>query len=285
MATTNSDFVKYILKMLMNKISRRTTETHAKQVMDSVFEELTARYDFLRYITIMDVVYTEAVDTVVIDPEINTVNSSRFDHAVRDIIKSTVRHLERDADFFFIREFKEAIDGISETELLDKGINLSSMQFQYIFDRIHMMNFQTHQNIPVEAPKREAPKYDEMTRKILSALVDIVRGSTDMKSAMSRMDSIIQTLQKNHEFLRHISIDRNHYADGMTAVNIFPDINAIEPYVLAKGFRDIIKLTNASMGGKVEVFIGEFKKKIGEEYLLELEKMGINLHFLQLKFA
>ena len=102
---------------------------------------------------------------------------------------------------------------------------------------------------------------------------------------MSRIDSIIQTLQKNHDFLRYIRIDSTHYAEGMNAVSILPDINRVEPYVLAKGFRDIIKLTNSSMGGKVDVFIGDFKRKIGEGYLLELEKMGINLHFLQLKFV
>ena len=270
--------------MLMNKISRRTTETHAKEVMDTVFQELLSHYPFLHYVTIVDAIYTEAVDTVIIDPEINTVNQTNFDRALREIIKLTVRHLEHDADFYFIREFKEAIEDISETELLDKGINLSSMQFQYIFDRQHALSFSPPQTTVLEAPKKEYPRHDEVTRKLLTVLVDMVSKSTDKKSAMSRLDSIVQNVQKEHNFFKYVRFDKHRYAEGVSTVTILPEINMIEPYVLAKGLRDVIKLTNASTGDKVEEFIGQFKKKMGEEYLLNLEKMGINLHFLQLKF-
>lgn len=285
MATTQSNFAKYLLKTLMNKISRRTTQEQSKKVMDAVFRELLPRYDFLRYITITDIMYSEAIEFIKIDPEINTVNPALFDRAIRDIIKTTIRHLQHDADFFFIREFREAIDDIGDEELLDKDINLSSMQFQYIFEKQHSLIMPEEKPIHTESPKIEKPKYDEIIKKVLEVLVDIVNATTDKKSTMSRMDSIIQTVQKTHSFLQYIHIDNKLYAEGMKAVTIQAEINTIESYVLAKAIRDIIKLTNASLGDNVTTFIESFKTKMGESYLLEIEKMGINLHFLQLKFV
>ena len=45
----------------------------------------------------------------------------------------------------------------------------------------------------------------------------------------------------------------------------------------------MIKVIHDIFGDKT--FIPDFKKRLGEEYLQEIEKMGVNLHFLELRFA
>jgi len=45
----------------------------------------------------------------------------------------------------------------------------------------------------------------------------------------------------------------------------------------------MIKALHDIYGDKT--FIPDFKKKIGEECLHESERMGVNLHFLELRFA
>jgi hypothetical protein len=38
------------------------------------------------------------------------------------------------------------------------------------------------------------------------------------------------------------------------------------------------------LGERGDGFIEEFKNKLGNEYLSEIEKMGVNLYFLELKY-
>ena len=61
------------------------------------------------------------------------------------------------------------------------------------------------------------------------------------------------------------------------------EINSVESYKLGTAFREIIKVIHDILGD--ETFIPEFKKKMGDKNLLEIEKMGVNLHFLELRFA
>lgn len=65
-----------------------------------------------------------------------------------------------------------------------------------------------------------------------------------------------------------------------------PEISNVEPYEFAKAIRDVIKIAETHLDDKTNTsFIEDFKKQLGGEYLLQIEKIGVNLHFLEFKFA
>ena len=45
------------------------------------------------------------------------------------------------------------------------------------------------------------------------------------------------------------------------------------------------KIVGEELGVKKTSFIEDFKKHIGDEYLNKIEKIGVNLHFLEFKFV
>ena len=89
-------------------------------------------------------------------------------------------------------------------------------------------------------------------------------------------------LQGLHNILNYIKIkpSNNEYLNVFT---VLPEINTIEAYKLGTAFRDIITIIQENH--KKIPLIEDFKKQLGDEYLAEIEKLGVNLHFLDLKYC
>jgi hypothetical protein len=398
---TNSEVIERILHALFSKIRRRTSETHAVVILDTVLKELEPTYDFFKNIKIQNTCYSEGINAVSVNPSINYVEPDNFYRAIEDLIKKTVRYLERNADFFFIKEFQEAINNIDDLVLKEKDISLGQMQFEYILERKQIHNeieyskvvekviraltsllnriFPEKQAIKtiITSIKRLEEKYDflkhiEITykpdskafyiirvlpdinnvqlavigeaiqklveelirsiewkhkesfievfkielgpeylsqikrmgvkldhidevlrrqghellfKKTLEVLIDLVSNKASKSFAVASIDTIIEKLQDKHkDVLRYIKIDKSRYNDGIDAISIMPEINLMESHKLGKTLRDIVRMTGSCLGDKTALFIEDFKKKLGDEYLTEIENIGVNLHFLELKF-
>ena len=103
--------------------------------------------------------------------------------------------------------------------------------------------------------------------------------------ATHALSEIINQLSDSHEVLKYIKIDETNYEQGTNAFNISPEINNSDSYLLGKAIRDILKMTGHNLGNKTHNFIEYFKIEMGEDYINEIEKIVVNLHFLELKFA
>ena len=131
----SSEIINHILQTLIKRISRRTTENFAIGLIDSVVKELGPKYGFLRYVEIEDTLYSESTKIVTVSSDINSVESDEFFKAVKEIIEMTISYLEKNADYFFIKEFKESIADIVDLKLEEKDVDLNLMQYEYIIDR------------------------------------------------------------------------------------------------------------------------------------------------------
>ena len=88
-----------------------------------------------------------------------------------------------------------------------------------------------------------------------------------------------------HDVLKYIKIDNSQYTQGINAIRIIPEANNVKRYELVRAIRDIIRITEMFLDdNKKTSFIENFKIKLGREYIYEIENLGVNLHFLELKF-
>ena len=58
----NSEIIKHVLQTLINKIGRRTSESFALVIIDTVIKELESKYDFLKYAKIENMLYSERIN-------------------------------------------------------------------------------------------------------------------------------------------------------------------------------------------------------------------------------
>ena len=398
-AITNSEVTKQLLKTLIGKISRRTSEGFAVVTIHTLLKVLEKQYAFLRYLEVNTTLYSEGLDAVHVHPEIDTVEPAEFYEGLHALINMTVKYLKKNADFFFIKEFQEAIDAIPGLNLRGEGIDLSHMQFEYLVKR--KQDLQTEYVDLVEHvlralvfllnrtyPEREAmatlrgildtlrvkhsflhfitigetpdkdgfysitvsrainaivsigiakalqeliekvshaakwteeetfqdafkkelgerhvlrlkqigvdlqgimsvyqqKEHQQLMEKTMNALIMILGKRTSESFAVASLDKIIQQLQQDHPVLSHIIIDDMHYSKGIEAIQVLDAVNQEKPYKVAQAIRDMIKLGGAYLGRNTQMFIEDFKKQLGDDYLSELGRIGVNLHFLELKF-
>jgi len=395
----NSEVIDHILQTFIVKIARRSSDTFAVETLDRVLKELEPKYDFLQYVKVENTAYAEGMNAVQIMPEIDAVDSGVFYQGVNELIQRTVQRLEHLADFYFIREFQEAIEHIDDLVLKEKDINLGSMQFDYLVTRKQALNIEnaemveqvirtlinilsrksseqqavktvvttlnnlkeqyacvnyilvsdepnpegfymieTLKNINTVWPGKVAQAlqklieeigksvawegeesfievlqkelgeeqlkklktmgvifqqikrilvqqaHEELMKKTLETLVSIVGERTSPGFAVVTLDTVLKNLAGKYTFLTYIKIDKDRYSEGIDAVSVVSDINMVESYKLGQAIREIMKMMHQNLGDKAYDFIGEFKKKLGDEYLYEIENIGINLHFLELEF-
>ncbi len=396
---TNSEIMERLLQTLVSKIGRKTHESFAVITVHTMLKTLEPKYNFLKFIVIKDTLYTEGIDAVSINPEMDFVESDDFREAVNELVKMTVKQLERNADFFFIKEFQDALKDIGLEKIAER-VDLSDMQLEYIVDRKKVLRtdnsdviehvlkalacllnrllseaqsiktvadsvrqlegkykflryievidtpdsegFYVIRALPdinnafstriaealqelisevsisiewegeesfVEVFKNELgeeylskiekmgvnlsyiqtvlsrQEHEIITKKTLDTLVKIVGEKTHESFAVAALDDIIKNFEGAYDVLKYVKIDKSRYSEGVNAISIISEVNNVESYELAKALIKVIKMMGFTLGNKTISFIKDFKKQMGEEYILEIEKIGVNLHFLELKFV
>jgi hypothetical protein len=398
-AISNSEIAKRLLKTLIGKISRRTSENFALVTIRTLLKVLQKQHNFFRYLEVNDTLYSEVLDSVHVDPAIDTVEPEEFYEGLHALINMTVKYLKKNADFFFIKEFQEAIDAVPGMNLKREGSDLSRMQFAYLVERkqnLQMKYVDQVENVlrtSVCLLNRKYPEKEAMARlkgivdtlsmkhsflhfitieetpdgdgfynihvskeinavlsvdiakalkeliekvstitewkeeetfqdvfreelgerhvlrlkqigvnlqemvtvsqqkdnrqlmeKTVHALITVLGKRTSESFAVASFDKIIQKLRQNHQVLSHVTIDDTHYFKGCEAIQIIDTINQEKPFKVAQAIRDMIKLGGMFLGKNTQMYIKDFKKQLGDEYLSELARIGVNLHLLELKF-
>ena len=265
---SNSNIIEHVLQALIKKIGRRTSTGFAVVTIDTILKELRPKYDFLKYVLVQDTSYSEGIDAINVQYDINYVETDIFYTALDDIIKSAVRHLKRKADYFFIREFKEILDSIPGLEIEQKGINLDDMQLEYLVDRQEIFRINN----------------SEVTENVIKTLICLLNKIYPEKQAIETMIASITKLEGKYNFLKYIKMSIEPDSKGFYTINAMPEINnALSPKV-AEAIKKIIEEIGMSLKweDEKETFVDAFKRELGEEQLANLEKMGINLSLIQM---
>ena len=108
----NAEILTKILKTLFIKISRRTNEKNAIVILNKVINNLKDKYSYISLIEVNDANFKENIEYFQINNInlFNQLSQESLDNCIKEIFELTIKYLQRDADYFFIREFKEAIN-------------------------------------------------------------------------------------------------------------------------------------------------------------------------------
>lgn len=268
---SNSQIIQKVINGLISKIGRRTSESYAVVILDIVINGLVPRYDFLKYIKIEKSMYREGINAVNVSPEIDNISKSEFYIAIKDLIEMIVKYLEKNADFFFIKEFQESLSDIKELnlnmDLKEKGLDLSLMQFKYIVDK-----------------KREYKiKYSEVIENVIRSLSVLINQILPEAKTIETIINLIKKQELEFPFLRHIKISKTPNQQGFYSIDALPEIDDVPSVLITKSLNNIIEEVGKNIEwGKEKSFIDAFKDELGEESLLKLKDMGVNLNNIKI---
>ena len=257
----NSEMVEIVISALNNIINKKFPGAQETKTMINSIRKLGEKYDFLKYVEISDDPTSGGFYLIQALPGINNAHPIDVTEAIQKIICDIGESLDWKDGESFIESLKREIGG-KHLILESMGINLEHIKF--------VLMQQGH---------------EVLVKKTLEALIDTVSKNTSEGFAVVAIDTAIGKLEEKHNILRYIKIDKSRYAEGVKAISIMPEINNVESYKLGKAIREIIRTVGKELGSQTVLYIEDFKKHIGTKYLNKIEKIGVNLHFLELKFA
>jgi len=257
----NSEMIEIVIGALNNIINQKFPGAQKTKIMINSIRKLGKKYDFLKHVEISDEPTSGGFYLIQALPGINNTHQIDVAEAIQKIICGIGESLDWKDGESFIESLKREI-GEKHLALEGMGVNLEHIKF--------VLMRQGH---------------EVLVKKTLEALIDTVSKNTSEGFAVVAIDTAIGKLEEKHNILRYIKIDKSRYAEGANAISIMSEINNVESYKLGKAIREVIRMVGKELGSKTALYIEDFKKHIGTKYLHEIERIGVNLHFLELKFA
>jgi len=126
-------------------------------------------------------------------------------------------------------------------------------------------------------------KNSELLNRTLTILITITSRRSSEAIACAFMDAILKTLKEKYTFLDFITIKNMTYYEE-NAVHSEPEINTVKPELIGHAIESIIRILCMDLEEESGLFfIKELKDRLGETYILEFKKYGVDLDLLRLE--
>lgn len=266
----NHSAVKAILNTLRRKIARRTSEDEAISMLSRFIQELLPKYDFLKYISINQTVYSET-ESIWVAPELNQIGEKELFSALHDLVRKSVVEMKEKADFFFIREFQDAFEDIEPVhKKMTDDLPLNQMQHEYLINRTHTLSLEKNQ----------------LLINIIHALLSIENKYVSEKESVQLMEQGLHELLPRFSFFHSIEILKNPDTKGYYTVEITDNFQKIPTYQFADAIYQLILYIGTKL--KVEngeEFRFELKKRLGQRNTELLRKVNVPIDNLYISIS
>jgi hypothetical protein len=116
--------VQHVLKALIDVLSELSAQSYAVLTIDNVTKKLGDKYEFLKYIKIDSMRYSEGIDAISVLPEIDIVRPSEVGRGIQKTVEETVMSLGEEAGQHFIEKFKKRLGKAYVLRIEEMGVNL-----------------------------------------------------------------------------------------------------------------------------------------------------------------
>jgi uncharacterized protein (UPF0297 family) len=122
--------VKHVVKALIDILSETSTESYAILVVDNVLRRLDKEIEFLKYVNIDSLHYSEGINAVNVPDEIDSVSSSELGRSLQRIIEDISVTMGEKAGRNFLDKFKERLGKAYILRIEEMGVNLYMIELR-----------------------------------------------------------------------------------------------------------------------------------------------------------
>lgn len=126
-------------------------------------------------------------------------------------------------------------------------------------------------------------KNSDIMRGVIEAVVAVVGRRTLGSYTIKIVKTVTTKLQKEYDFLKNITIYDAFYSENNDIVTVSSEINSIEPKTIGNAIDAFLREVYLQLDDEAGLyFINEFKECIGEEFVMQIRSLGVNLERIQL---
>jgi len=263
----NSEIINHILQAIIKTISRRTTKNFAVVTIHTVIKKLEFKYDFLRFIEIDNTIYSEGINAVKINKEIDFIKMKELEIAINEIIDTLIEKLGIDKRYYFTKEIKDEIESKFKSLNEEIRFNLDLRQYEYISDEIEW-----------EKTAEVSIKNSYIMESVLKALINMLNKKVPEAEVIKTLKTSIKKLENINDITKYIIINDTPDEDGYYTIETKTNINDVISIRMADMLERFIEEIGRSIEWNTQhSFLEEFQSAIGDENIYAIKKMGVNL--------
>jgi hypothetical protein len=122
--------IKHVLKAAINVLSESSTQSYAMLIVSNILKKFEERYDFLKYIRIDSVKFSEGGDEFNISPEVESIRPSELGRSIQKVMEEIIMSLGDEAGQYFIDKFKRRLGKAYVLRIEEMGVNLHMMELK-----------------------------------------------------------------------------------------------------------------------------------------------------------
>jgi len=265
----NKDILGCLLRSTIDVIGRRTSESYANIFISKALKELSEKYNFLRFIEIKGTKYSETIERVNIESDVNNVENKEIGKATNDLMIIITKSMGKSAGYYFIREIKETLPFDYEIAIKQLGVDLDLLQLQFVTETKEKFKFQIE-------------NYDVLIYSF-KALFHMLDREFDKDTAILALTDLVERLRTQYPILEKVKINDIRSIQGVDPVNIDKEVNSIDAHIVGEAIQRCFQDLNKYFNERSSIsLVNELKEYLNADYLFKLEEMGINLDVLQL---
>jgi len=252
----NDDILKYLFMSLFEFLDREIGRDSAYKNIDEIITRFQTQYDCLNYIKINDVRALIGVDSVIVNKEVNRIESSMVGAAIQKCIQELNNSFVEKGFFSFMEKFREILNPDYIFKMESIGVNLDVIQYGHVL----------------------------VIKHVFKALIDVLSNYSSEIYTILLLNNILIKFENNFSYFNLVKIDNTNLTEGLNAIQVSLEIESFRTSEIGRGLQKIIEEIAISLGeiaGKN--FIDDFKKRIGKAYILKIEDMGVNLYMIELR--
>lgn len=266
----NKDLIGLMLKSTIGVIGRRTSESYANVIVNNAVNELTEKYPYLSCVNIKGTKYTEIVEIVTIDQEIDEIEINKVGLVLRDFLIKIILLMGKNAGYYFLREIKEDLPFSYIEAIKDIGVDLDYLQLKFITEikKLSELNIENH----------------DIFKNVFITIFEILDRSIGRDSAYLILSETVSRLRIQNPVLKYVKVNDIRAIQNIDVITIDNEVDLSLPSKVGTAIQKCIQELNNSVIEKSNIFfIDSIKNTLNTEYIVKLEEIGVNFEIIQLK--
>ncbi|MCK4902928.1 MAG: hypothetical protein KAS76_06160, partial [Thermoplasmatales archaeon] len=219
-----------ILRTTIDVISRRTSDAYANVIIGNAIKDLAKKYNFLDYVKIQGIQYTEVFDVIDIGTEINNVDLKEIGKAANEFLENIIGSMGKNAGYYFLKEIKEDMSSEYGAIIKEIGVDLDFLQLKFHAELKQFSRLQT--------------KNSEMLRNFTNILFDILDKDYGRTAAFITLNELVGRLGTEYETLRYVQINDIRSVQGVDIVTINSDVDKADSSEVGAAIQRIVQELN-----------------------------------------
>jgi len=250
-----SDVVRRFLKALIEIMEKQTSKTFAIRFISQCIDTLRQHYPFLAYITVNDIRYTLGSEEVIVQQEINLIDSMDLGRAIESLLHETDNALEELGRNSIVGDLKTHLTAEYLEKLEEMGVTIAVFTVGY----------------------------NAIFKEIIKTLIEVIGKISTERYAIVSVNSFLRKIDRTYPFLQQVKVEPTKNQDELYQITIANNIEAVSETEARRAIQHLLEIIMGALGkDSRDEFLQKFKDSLEKKYLSKIEEIGVNFHMIEL---